>query len=151
MPDQINATHPLARPEADLSPSATVDPAGVEQRLSSLHSLHECKVILRGLQPTRKVAYVAPAGSVRPDRIDEWMAALRKELTDAKGHTVCDLVAVSRLPLTEDGQVDEEALRRLPVLDEGLTSLWEEQLKTLTGVQDAVVKSEDTVSQPAAG
>jgi hypothetical protein len=79
------------------------------------------------------------------------MAALRKELTDAKGHTVCDLVAVSRLPLTEDGQVDEEALRRLPLLDEGLTSLWEEQLKTLTGVQDAVVKSEDTVSQPAAG
>src|SRR5580658_2218944 len=128
MPDRSNATEPPEPPQGGPEVRA-IDPVEMEQRLLGLHAIHECRVIVRGLEPTRLTAYVVPSDTVRPVRINEWMAVLRKEVTDARGGAVCDLVAISRLPLTEDGQVDEEALCRLPVLDDGLTRRWEIELK----------------------
>jgi acyl-CoA synthetase (AMP-forming)/AMP-acid ligase II/NADP-dependent 3-hydroxy acid dehydrogenase YdfG/acyl carrier protein len=121
-----------------------------ERRLLALESVHDCKVIRRrvpfesGQNPEseRMVAYVVPAWSVRPDCIDEWVASLEKQWSNGSSPdsgSPCDLIAVSRLPLTGDGQVDVAALACLPVLDDELTRRWEDRLKSLAGVQDAMV------------
>jgi acyl-CoA synthetase (AMP-forming)/AMP-acid ligase II/NAD(P)-dependent dehydrogenase (short-subunit alcohol dehydrogenase family) len=120
----------------------------MERRLLALESVYECKSIPRGVAVGRNegpgaeriVIYAVPAASVRPERIAEWVASLRKQLVDGAGENAgFDLVAVSRLPLNEAGQVDEAALCRFPVLDEELAGAWEERLKGLTGVRDALV------------
>src|ERR1039458_450215 len=88
-----------------------------ERQLLALESVHDCKVIRRrvafesGQDPEseRMVAYVVPAWSVRPDCIDEWVASLEKQWSNGSSldsGSPCDLIAVSRLPLTGDGQVD---------------------------------------------
>ncbi|AKT35904.1 non-ribosomal peptide synthetase [Chondromyces crocatus] len=49
----------------------------------------------------------------------------------------CSLV--TSLPRTSAGRLDEEALERLPVLDEELAQRWEAHLRSLPGVDNAVV------------
>ena len=125
----------------------------VERRLLALESVRDCKVIQRqvrvdsGQDPKteRAVAYVVPARSVRPDGIKQWAASLERQLsdgTDADFPTQCDLIAVSRLPLTCDGEIDVAALADLPFLDEELSRRWEDRLKSLAGIHDAVVSVE---------
>ena len=125
----------------------------LERRLLALESVHDCKVIQRqaraesgqDLEPEQMAAYVVPAWSVRPDCVDEWVASLEKEWPDSSHpdfRAACDLIAVSRLPLTADGQIDEAALAGLPLLDDELTRRWEDRLKSLTGVEDAMVSVE---------
>jgi len=110
--------------------------------------VHDCKVIQRQVrvesgqdpEPERVVAYVVPAWSVRPDCIDEWVASLEKQWSDGNDpdfRTPYDLIAVSRLPLTGDGQIDEATLACLPLLDDESTRRWEDRLKSVAGVQDA--------------
>ena len=122
----------------------------LEQQLLAGDSVHDCKVIRRQAvgesgqenDPERMVAYVVPASSVRPDSIDEWVASLRKEWPFGREpilHAPWDLIAVSRLPLTGDGRIDEAALTCLPLLDEELTRRWEERLKGQAGIQDAML------------
>src|SRR5580700_10821277 len=91
----------------------------VEERLLALESVYECKVLLKQVpgeagarsQCERMVVYVVPTRSVGTDRVDQWILSLRNELANAEeGSTDCDLIAVSRLPLTDDGQIDEAEL-----------------------------------------
>jgi acyl-CoA synthetase (AMP-forming)/AMP-acid ligase II/NAD(P)-dependent dehydrogenase (short-subunit alcohol dehydrogenase family) len=124
----------------------------LERRLQALESVHDCKVIPRRVAgesgqgtESRTVAYVAPAWSVRPDCIDEWVKSLHRQCSDESASDVpplFDLIAVSRLPLTGDGQIDEAALACLPVLDSELTRRWEDRLKSLPGVENAMVSVE---------
>jgi acyl-CoA synthetase (AMP-forming)/AMP-acid ligase II/NAD(P)-dependent dehydrogenase (short-subunit alcohol dehydrogenase family) len=122
----------------------------LERYLLALESVHDGKVISRrvaredgqGTESQRMVAYVVPAWSVRSDSIDEWVASLHRQWSDGNAPDVrlpCDLIAVSRLPVTGDGQIDEAALAGLPSLDSELTRRWEDRLKSLAGVEDAMV------------
>ena len=130
----------------------------LERRLLALESVHDCMVIERRLpveaepdpKVRRAVAYIVPARTVRPDSIDEWVASLEKQLSDRSDpdfQTPCDLIAVSRLPLTSDGRVDQATLALLPVLDSELTRRWEDRLKSHKGVDDAMVLVELELEQ----
>jgi acyl-CoA synthetase (AMP-forming)/AMP-acid ligase II/NADP-dependent 3-hydroxy acid dehydrogenase YdfG/acyl carrier protein len=122
----------------------------VERWLLALESVHDCKVILRQVRvdlvqdpkTERIVAYVVPAYSVSPGGINQWVASLEKQLSDRGGANLrnqCDLIAVSRLPLTSDGRIDIASLARLPFLNQELCRQWEDRLKRLAGIRDAVV------------
>jgi acyl-CoA synthetase (AMP-forming)/AMP-acid ligase II/NADP-dependent 3-hydroxy acid dehydrogenase YdfG/acyl carrier protein len=125
----------------------------LEQQLLAGDSVHDCKVIRRQAAgesgqehgSERMVAYVVPASSVRPDSIDEWVASLRKEWPMGQEpilHAPWDLIAVSRLPLTVDGRIDETALGCLPLLDEELIRRWEQGFKGQAGIEDAMLSVE---------
>jgi non-ribosomal peptide synthetase component F len=122
----------------------------LERYLLALESVHDATVMPRrvagdyeqGTESQRLVAYVVPAWSIRPDCIDEWVASLHRQCSDGNAPDVrlpCDLIAVSRLPVTGDGQIDQAALAGLPSLDGELTRRWEDRLKSMAGVEDAMV------------
>lgn len=125
----------------------------IERRLLALEpTVYDCKVIPRaavgaghGPGAERLVAYVVPSASVPRERLAEWITSLRRQFagkTAAVDPAGCDMVAVSRLPLTESGQIDEAALCGLPVLEEEPAGCWEQGCKSLPGVRDAVAMVE---------
>ena len=88
------------------------------------------------------VAYVVPIGPSAPD---QWHAALASVLpADA---LPAAYVAVSELPLTADGEVDESKLLSLPTIDQRLADGWEERLRATAGVANASVRIEELVRQ----
>ncbi|PYU56188.1 MAG: AMP-dependent synthetase [Acidobacteria bacterium] len=86
------------------------------------------------------IAYVVPLGAFPEE-------AVRKNLQSAfPGSLLPDrYVLLSSLPFSSDGTVDEEALLRLEIVDEGLARVWEQQLLSLPGVQQAAVVIEPRV------
>ena len=126
----------------------------LEQRLLSLDTVHDCRVVGRrtagessqGAESERLLGYVVPATVVRPERIGEWIASLQKHCSEEQSitdsPTPCDLVAVSRLPLTAEGQIDGDLLAIQPVLNEQLARRWEDVLRSLPGIKDAMVTVE---------
>ena len=126
----------------------------LEERLLSLDTVHDCRVVGRrtvgesaqGSESERLVGYVVPATLVRPERIGEWIASLQKHCSEGESSTdsatPCDLVAVSRLPLTAEGQIDSDLLAIQPVLNEQLARHWEDVIRSLPGIKDAMVTVE---------
>jgi acyl-CoA synthetase (AMP-forming)/AMP-acid ligase II/NAD(P)-dependent dehydrogenase (short-subunit alcohol dehydrogenase family)/acyl carrier protein len=126
----------------------------LEERLLSLDTVHDCRVVGRrtvgesaqGSESERLVGYVVPATVVRPERIGEWIRSLQKHCSEEESSTdsatPCDLVAVSRLPLTAEGQIDGDLLAIQPVLNEQLARRWEDGLRSLPGIKDAMVTVE---------
>ncbi len=87
------------------------------------------------------VAYVVPAWSVRPDSIDEWVASLEKQWSDGSSPDFrLTMRSDRRVAAAVDrrGQIDVAVLACLPLLDDELTRRWEDRLKSLAGVQDAM-------------
>ena len=113
----------------------------IEQKLLHTDSVYDCLAYPRRLaqensrDQERIVAYVVPAASVPSRKIPEWIESLRWEIAPAD----YDLIAISQMPLTGAGEIDCEALERLPFLDSEMAGLWEKRLKTVPGVRDAVV------------
>ncbi|WP_224245441.1 non-ribosomal peptide synthetase [Hyalangium gracile] len=98
-------------------------PSEVEAALLADASVEDCAVRFRRLPDARplSVAYVVPSGH-RPT------GGFRAPPLPA--HLTPDVfVPVDTLPLTSQGRVDEDALQRLPVLEEPLARQWEEQLR----------------------
>jgi acyl-CoA synthetase (AMP-forming)/AMP-acid ligase II/NADP-dependent 3-hydroxy acid dehydrogenase YdfG len=126
----------------------------LEERLLSLDTVHDCRVLARrtvgetaqGSESERLVGYVVPATAVRPERIGEWIASLQKHCSEEESSTdsatPCDLVALSRLPLTAEGQIDGDLLAIQPVLNEQLARRWEDLFNSLQGIKDAMVTVE---------
>ncbi len=125
------ASGAMAHPCDHAAPDGAV--IELEQRLFALESVHDCKVIPRSIAGGRMALYVVPAESVRPDRMEQWVAAIQAE------SALCDVIAVSRLPLTDDGAIDAAALARLPLLDDQLLRRLEDWVKAKEGVRDAVI------------
>jgi acyl-CoA synthetase (AMP-forming)/AMP-acid ligase II/NAD(P)-dependent dehydrogenase (short-subunit alcohol dehydrogenase family)/acyl carrier protein len=130
----------------------------LEERLLSLDTVDDCRVVARrtagesgqgsgqGSGSERLVGYVVPATSVRPERIGEWIRSLQKHCSEPESSTdpatPCDLVALSRLPLTSEGQIDTDLLAIQPVLNDQLARRWEDRLRGLAGIEDAMVTVE---------
>jgi acyl-coenzyme A synthetase/AMP-(fatty) acid ligase len=102
-------------------PHSSVDPERVVAGLRAHPLVEDCAVLVRQDQTQRPalVAYV-----VTPT---EWPSErLRSELTAMlpPGTTLDHCVGLSHLPLTPSGEIDEPALRALPVIDVSLTRRW---------------------------
>ncbi|HLL83285.1 MAG TPA: condensation domain-containing protein, partial [Longimicrobium sp.] len=127
----------LAEPDRPLSrlarPSRWEQPEGattaeVEEALLAQPSVADCAVRLRRPPASRalRVAYVSP-----PDA----------RLTALPPHLAPDVVVpIHAVPLTPEGHVDEEALRRVPLLDAELAARWQEHLQRQWGAPEVVAR-----------
>lgn len=109
--------------------------------------VYDCAVRRRDDQGSHAniVAYVVPAAGFSQDNAN----------TRLRSHTAIDLVPdayvlLSSLPITEDGQVDEQALAAFPVVDEQLVKSWQERLVHTPGIAQLTlaVEEQDSECQP---
>ena len=109
-------------------------PAGrIEQALLAHPAVEECAVVERaGEGNDETVAYVVTA---RPVDLDALVTSLPSAPTA--------LLPLSAIPRTEEGVVDEAALRAMPVVDEALRRSWEQELNGLDGIAQARVSLEE--------
>jgi amino acid adenylation domain-containing protein len=120
---------------ADLTDAERRAPAEAEAALLANPAIEECSARLRrgpGLTPWR-IAYVVASRPLAADEIPAGIVA----------------VHVVALPRAPDGQVDERALRALPVLDAEVVARAEAALRGEPGVTDAVVVRHEPRSAPA--
>lgn len=111
----------------------------VEAALLAHPSVDNCVVLVREAQTSKPelVAYVVSAGPF----LLHWLERLESHL---QGLLPADLlpiayIPISSLPLTALGQVDEQALAQLEVLDCDLVQRWEEQLHSVPEVEQVAV------------
>ncbi|MFD4628384.1 SDR family NAD(P)-dependent oxidoreductase [Streptomyces sp. NPDC058284] len=120
------------------------DPADIENALLREESLGACAVLARtttdGVEEL--VAYVVPTGAFHPARLRDHARSLLPAPLVPSAY-----VAVTSLPRTRDGHLDEAALRALPVLDEELIRQWERALPSakVTLTEDTTATSEGRV------
>jgi acyl-CoA synthetase (AMP-forming)/AMP-acid ligase II len=61
-----------------------------------------------------------------------------------------NFIPIAQIPLTKEGQIDEEAIINLEIIDSNLVQQWEEKLTTLPEIEEAaVVIEEKTNNLPA--
>ncbi|AGY58076.1 AMP-dependent synthetase and ligase [Gloeobacter kilaueensis JS1] len=106
-------------------------PERVEAVLQSLPTVVDCVVVA---QQTELIVYVVPLEILIPGELDHQLRSRMAEPLPAVQY-----VAVSALPLGEDGRIDRLALQRLTVLDSDLARRWEHHLRSLEGIDDAAV------------
>src|SRR5262245_33118976 len=108
-----------------------LDASRLEAALLRHPSVADCVVLPRPIEADGQqlVAYVVPVGPFAPDLLEAYL----QELVPA-GAKPSAYVPAAVLPLTPSGQVDEQALGRIEVLDAELVNHWEQRLRTLSGV-----------------
>lgn len=79
------------------------------------------------------VAYVVADAAVDAGQLEKQLSNGLPE------QSPCKVVLLPRIPLHNDGSVDESALTRLPVVDEWLEARWESKLEQLPSVERACV------------
>ena len=127
--------------------TAMVRALEIEEAIRGLPEVHDAFVAARECVPggPQVVAYVVPDGPFDPKRLRGHLGSRLPE-----GVPSIAFVPVSSLPLTVSGEVDEEALSRLAVIDSGVVKEWEERVRSVPGVdQVAVVVEEDFEPVPA--
>ena len=113
----------------------------VEAALLEAPSVDACVVLKR---KTELVAYVVSSGRFLPERLHSHLQATLPAAMLPSAY-----VPISNLPLTPTGQVDEQALARIVVIDADLVQQWEDQLQQRPEVERvAVVVREDAKSIP---
>ncbi|HEX2053673.1 MAG TPA: AMP-binding protein, partial [Actinomycetota bacterium] len=117
-----------------------IDLNAVEAALLEHDFVEACAVMARETEDgnTALVVYVVPSGPFAPGQLRDHLRAVLNEAM-----LPSTFVAVSALPLGPSGTVDEQALGRLVVIDDLLVRRWEEHLRSLPDVEDAVVVSEE--------
>ena len=114
----------------------TIDLAALEKTLRSGSAIEECVVLSRvdtdGLPSL--VAYVVPTAPYVPIRLDTHIR------TSMPWDEVrCSYVPISRVPLTETGEVDVETLCKLPVIDDVQLQRWDERIRALADTGEAAI------------
>jgi acyl-CoA synthetase (AMP-forming)/AMP-acid ligase II/NAD(P)-dependent dehydrogenase (short-subunit alcohol dehydrogenase family)/acyl carrier protein len=107
----------------------------IENALLNEPSIHEVVVRLREKEngQTSVVAYVVPVAAFAHEEESRIAAQLGLGLTPSA------YFALSALPRTMDGQIDEDALRRIPVIDQELIASFKEKLLQLPCIAAAEV------------
>ncbi|MDF5720782.1 MAG: AMP-binding protein [Rhizonema sp. PD37] len=108
--------------------------------------IKDCVILVREGENSRQelVAYVVTSGALSLDQLQSHFSAV---LIAPKIPSAC--VLVSTIPLTKEGQVDEQALLELEVIDSDLVHRWEEQLCVQPEVEQvAVIVQEYTEKIP---
>ena len=129
-----SSNHPVSR-RLIIAASQTIDLAEIEAALSKSSLIEECVILSRDAAKggVELVAYVVPALPYSADRLEaQVQSAMPPDLQ-------CFCVPVSAIPLTGIGEVDEDALKQLPVVEKDLLRRWEKQLQAALGSDQAAV------------
>jgi acyl-CoA synthetase (AMP-forming)/AMP-acid ligase II len=100
----------------------------IEAALLEEHSVDECVVQIRHTNNTDQqiIAYVVSNRPFVPERLHTHLQPkLPAKLLPSA------YVPLSALPLTADGQLDQVALARVPVIDTDLVQHWEQRIQSL--------------------
>ncbi|MGB3189382.1 MAG: SDR family NAD(P)-dependent oxidoreductase [Limnoraphis sp.] len=111
----------------------------IEQVLLTIAGVKDCYVILRQRD---LVAYVVASESFSLPLLH---SQLRSQLPSYMIPSA--LVPISNLPLTAEGEVDEQALTRLPVIDSELVERWEKHWRSLSDIEIVAVVVEEHQSR----
>lgn len=108
----------------------------VEAALLDEPLVEECMVLARETETSgsQLVAYVVSAGQLLPEQLQAHLQPLLPAYM-----LPCAYVLLSTLPRTTGGQVDEQALARLEVIDSDLVQRWEESLQSLPEIEQVAV------------
>lgn len=103
----------------------------IEQELLSISHIQDCYVLAR---EGKLLAYIVSSTSLSTESIT---ANLQTKLPDYMLPVA--YVQVSSLPLTARGQIDEQVLTALEVIDTKLLDKWQQQLNSYPEIEQAVV------------
>ena len=124
-----------------LSDMDTVITQAVEAALLTHPLIRDCFVMLREADPLQAelVAYelVAYIVSIEPVSSDRLQVYLQNLLPPAKQPSV--YIPIAALPLTERGQVDEQALAALAAIDADLIQRWQDSLQSIPAIDQVAV------------
>ncbi len=106
-------------------------PDVVQRALLEDPAVAECAVLARddGCSSQELVAYVVPSGSFVPQQLERRLGDRLPPLW----------VPVAALARTSWGQIDEQALRRLEVLDDRIAERWETELGSCSEIEEVAV------------
>jgi acyl-CoA synthetase (AMP-forming)/AMP-acid ligase II/NAD(P)-dependent dehydrogenase (short-subunit alcohol dehydrogenase family)/acyl carrier protein len=128
----------------------TAAPADIENALLREESIDACAVLALTTTAGAEelVAYVVPTGPFHPARLHAHAASLLPAALVPTAY-----VAVTTLPRTHGGHLDEAALRALPVLDDDLIRKWQDALPAVkvTLIEDIAATSQDRVHTDTPG
>ncbi len=116
----------------------------VEAALLAAPSVEDAWVLVRQteIEGPQLVAYVVLKGAFNPKQLQSHLQALLPAYM-----LPCAYVPLSQLPLLATGQVDEQALARLEVIDSELVQKWEEQLQKQPSIEQVAVVVTEQVSR----
>lgn len=128
-------------------PNSLIEPQQIESALLNDSSIDDCVVRARATRnaETQLVAYVVSTGAFTPER---WQAQLQESLPSHK--LPAAYVALTALPLTATGEVDEDSLASFEVVDDDLINRWEENLRSIAEIDEAAVVIEERTEQSRA-
>jgi len=141
-----NSKHPVSRRQI-IAGGRNIDLAEIEAALSKDSLIEECVILTREAAKgvVELAAYVVPTLPYSADRLEAQVKSVMPSGLQ------CFCVPVSGIPLTEIGEVDEDALKQLPVVEKDLLRRWEKRLQAALGnEQAAVVLQEQATEQPPA-
>lgn len=119
----------------------------IEEAILADPSIEDCAVLNRAKETSAPefVAYVVSAAKFSPEKIHSHLQATLPSYLLPIAY-----VPLSKLPLTSTGQIDEQALVAIEVIDSELVQRWETQLQSLPQIEQAAVVVQDYVeSSPA--
>ena len=108
--------------------------------LLSDEQVDECSLMVRENKDGHHeiVAYVVPSGPFSPSSLHERIRSYIPEI-----EPLCSFVAISNLPFTTSGRIDEDALAKFEVIDFELVQRWENQIRSIKGVDQCAVVVSD--------
>lgn len=119
----------------------------IEEAILADPSIEDCAVLNRAKETSAPefIAYIVSAGKFSPEKIHSHLQATLPSYLLPIAY-----VPLSKLPLTSTGQIDEQALVAIEVIDSELVQRWETQLQSLPQIEQAAVVVQDYVeSSPA--
>jgi acyl-CoA synthetase (AMP-forming)/AMP-acid ligase II/NADP-dependent 3-hydroxy acid dehydrogenase YdfG/acyl carrier protein len=123
-----------------------VDLAEVEIALLQAPGVNECAVLARESNDSgmQLIAYVVTSGFFLPERLNSFLQdKLRPHMVPSA------YVPVTMIPLTEEGEIDDQELTRLPVLDSSVLFAWKEHLRSVPDVEQVAVVIQEAVEATA--
>lgn len=123
-----------------------VDLDAIEAALLDDPAVEQCAVLPRAISGgSVLVAYIVASGTFAAERLRDHLspqlpAALRPDA----------YVPLSRLPLREDGRLDEQALAATELIEPALVQRWEQELRAVAGIEQAAVVAHDAATRPDA-
>jgi acyl-CoA synthetase (AMP-forming)/AMP-acid ligase II/NAD(P)-dependent dehydrogenase (short-subunit alcohol dehydrogenase family) len=108
----------------------------LETALTDYPGVKDCFVSTRESEGDGEelIVYIVTAESFIPERLHDRLQTILPARLLPTGY-----VRVSSLPLTEQGLVDDKALKQLEVFDAALIQRWEERLRNLPAIEEVAV------------
>ena len=121
-----------------------VDLAEVEAALMQAPEVIDCRVLMRQSEPDgpQLVAYMVASGQFSPEQLSFYLQS------QLPSHMLPSAYApIANLPLTAVGEVDEQALAALPVIDPDLIQRWEACLNAQPDIEQVAVWVQEQIER----